>query len=74
MNDTEKKQGVAVRRQGKTRGAFGFALNFWPPFVSRQKVENKPSERMQYQYGLLKKFKHLSFWDASCVSMTKARE
>jgi hypothetical protein len=33
--------GDAVRGQGKTRGAFGFALNFWPHlFFQEKKVEN----------------------------------
>jgi hypothetical protein len=38
---------IAVRGQGKTGGAFGFALNFWLPFVSRQKVEKDYSNEIQ---------------------------
>jgi hypothetical protein len=30
-----------VRWPEKIQGAIGFFLNFWPPFLSREKVERK---------------------------------
>jgi hypothetical protein len=39
--------GDAVRGQGKTRGAFGFALNFFAPlFLSREKVGKDRTKEM----------------------------
>jgi len=41
--------GVAVRGQGKTRGAFGFALNFFAPLFSfkrkKWKTYNKRTDK-----------------------------
>jgi hypothetical protein len=48
MNAEESSWVMLVRGQGKTRGAFGFALNFWPHlFFQEKRWENLQQEKRQ---------------------------
>jgi hypothetical protein len=46
MKDEERAD--VVRRQGKTRGAFGFALNFWPYLFFQEKRWEKTEQEKSY--------------------------
>jgi hypothetical protein len=41
MNITESSWVLLVRKQGKMRGAFGFALNFFAPLFSFKRKKGK---------------------------------